>query len=153
MKSLIIGQLGHGEFILPGLIAKALEANERAKVHMSVLQALLQHALHSTVEPIDLSAECRATGVDASAVRLLIAEARASDGRITAPGLAKLMDALRSDVQVMLETVTAGDATAGEKAAERWLGIHATATAANDEITTKQVEALTSVTSAHGDSL
>ena len=153
MKSLIVGHLGHGEFILPGLIAKALVANDRAKVRMSALQAAVQHALHPSVETIDLSTECRAAGVDATAVHSLIAEARASNGRITAPNLTKLIETLRSDVQTMIEAVAAGDAIAGKKAAERWLAIQAKTTAANDEIAKDEVAALISVTSPNGDSL
>ena len=153
MKSLIIGHLGHGELTLPSLITKGLAANDRAKVRMSVLQALVRHALHPALEPIDLSAECRYAGVDATAVRLLIAEARSDNGRITAPGLAKLIESLSSDVQAMVEAVAAGDATEGTKAAERLLPILATAAATNDEIAADQIAALTSVTSANGDSL
>ncbi len=153
MKSLIIRQLGHGELILPTLIAKGLAANDCAKVRMSALQALVRHALHPAVEPIDLSAECRAAGVDATEVRSLIAVARANGGRVTAPGLAKLMEALRSDVQAMVDAVRAGDATEGKKAAERWLTIQTTTTAASDEIAAAEIAALTSVTPAKGDSL
>ena len=153
MKSLIIGHLGHGEFLLPSLIAKALAANDRAKVCMSALQALLQHAAHPSVEPIDLSTECRAAGVDATAVRFLIAEACASNGRITAPGLAKFTETLRSDVQAMIDAVAAGDAIAAKKAAERWSSIQATTTAANDEIGMDEIAALISFTYEDGDSL
>ncbi|MBZ5606631.1 MAG: hypothetical protein LAP38_00095 [Acidobacteriia bacterium] len=145
MKALITEHLGYGELILPSLIAKGLAANDRAKVRMSVLQALLQHALHPTVEPMDLSAECRASGVDAKAVRRLIAEARASDGRITAPGLARFTETLRSDVQAMLDAVAAGDTIAGKKAAERWPAIQAGATAADDQIALDVIAALTSL--------
>jgi hypothetical protein len=153
MKSLIVGHLGHGELILPGLIAKGLAANDRAKVHMTVLQALLQHALHPALEPIDLSAECRAAGVDAKAVRSLIGDAREGDGKITAPGLAKFTETLRSDVETMMEAVAAGDATAGKKGAERWASIQATTIAAGDEIATDEIAALTSVPSGDHDSL
>jgi uncharacterized protein Yka (UPF0111/DUF47 family) len=153
MKSLIVGHLGHSELILPGLIAKGLAANDRAKVGMTVLQALLQHALHPAVEPIDLSAECRAAGVDAKAVRSLIADARAGDGKIAAAGLAKFTEAMRTDVETMMEAVAAGDAPAGKKAAERWISIEETTTAAGDEIAMDEIAALTSVPSGDHDSL
>jgi uncharacterized protein Yka (UPF0111/DUF47 family) len=151
MKSLIVGHLGHGELILPSLIAKGLAANDRAKVRMTVLQALIRHALDPGAEPIDLSAECRAAGVDARAVRSLIDEARAVDGKVTAPGLAKFTQELRSDVEAMMDAVAAGDATAGEKAAARWSAIQATAVAADDEITNDEIAALISVSSNDGD--
>jgi hypothetical protein len=153
MKTLIVSHLGHGELILPALVAKGLAANDRAKIRMTALQALVRRALHPALEPIDLSAECRASGVDAAAVRSLIADARANEGVIRSPGLAKLIEALGGDVQTMMDAVSAGDATAGKKAAERWLAIQATTTASNDEIEAADVAALTSVTPAEGDSL
>jgi uncharacterized protein Yka (UPF0111/DUF47 family) len=153
LKSLIIGKLGHGELILPSLIAKGLAANDRAKVRLSVLQAMARHALHPAEEPIDLSAECRAAGVDAVAVRLLIAESAYSNGKITAPGVAKLVELLRTDVQAMIEAVAAGDAAAGKRAAERWAVNQAAATVEHDEISPDQITALASATGANGDSL
>ncbi len=149
MKSLIVGHLGHGELILPSLISKGLAANDRAKIRLSVLQEMVRRARHPAVEPIELSAECRAAGVDATEVRSLIAEARVNNGKIRATGLGKLIDMLRSDVQAMIEAVEAGDASAGKKAAERWLAIQATTTAADDEVTAEEVAELTSVTSAN----
>jgi uncharacterized protein Yka (UPF0111/DUF47 family) len=153
MKSLIIGKLGHNELILPGLIAKGFAANDRAKVRMTVLQALVQRALQPAVSPVDLSAECRTSAIDATAVRSLIADARADDGKITAPGLARFAQELCGDVEVMMDAVAAGDATAGNKAAQRWSALRFIAVAAQDEIATNQIAALTSVPSAEGDSL
>ena len=153
MKSLIIGQLGHGELILPSLIAKGLVANDRAKVRLTALQAAARHALHPAAESIDLATECRAAGVDAMAVRLLIAQAGSSNGKITAPGLAKLVEALRGDVKAMIEAVAAGDAATGKRAAERWLASQTAARIENDEISADQIAALTSATAANGDSL
>jgi uncharacterized protein Yka (UPF0111/DUF47 family) len=153
MKSLIVGRLGHDELILPGFIAKGLAANDRAKVRMTVLQALLRHALDPAVEAIDLSAECRAAGVDAKAIRALIADAREGDGKIAAAGLEKFTEALRNDVETMMEAVAAGDAPAGKKAAERWTPIKETTTAGGDEIAMDKIAALTSVPSGDRDSL
>jgi hypothetical protein len=43
MKSRIVEQLGQAELILPNLLAGALKANERAKLRMSVVQAVVRH--------------------------------------------------------------------------------------------------------------
>ncbi len=153
MKSLIVGHLGHGELILPGLIAKGLAANDRAKVRMTALQALLQHALHPAVEPVDLSAECRAAGVDAEAVRSLIAERGPATAKSRRRVSRSLPETLRSDVETMMEAVAAGDETAGKKAAARWASIQGTTLAAAMRSQRIRVAALTSIPSADGDSL
>jgi hypothetical protein len=111
MKSRIIEQLGQAELMLPNLLASALKANERAKLRMSVLQAAVQHAHDPHGAPPDLAAECGNAGIDAGAIRSLIAGARANGGGlIEAPGLAKLNQALLADVETMIKAVGAGEA-------------------------------------------
>src|SRR5262245_51581345 len=98
MKARIVQQLGEVEVLLPGRIAEGIAANDRAKVRLSALQAVATQATHKADEPDDLSAECAAVGLDALAVRSMMAAARASGpGGIAAPGLAKFIRSLFED--------------------------------------------------------
>jgi hypothetical protein len=109
MKSRIVEELGQAEILLPGLVAEDLRANDRAKVRLSALQAAAGHASDPSGAFSDLAAECRSAGVDAIAVKSLIAAARATgDGAIDAPGLGKLGEDLVADVQAMIAAVSAG---------------------------------------------
>src|SRR5258707_6705233 len=99
MKAHIVQQLGEVEVLLPARLAEGLAANDRAKAHLSALQAVARQATHPAEEPDDLSAECASAGLDASAIRSMVAAARAtSPGRIAAPGLARLIRFLFEDV-------------------------------------------------------
>ncbi len=154
MKSRIAEELGHVEVVLPSLIAEGLAANDRAKVRMSALQAIVLHARVPSEEPADLAAECRAASMDATAIRAIIAGARsAGAGTIASPGLGELIRALGDDVQVMLRAAEAGDEAAGKAAAARWPAMLADGQVTNDEMDARQVEKLVAITTGDGDSL
>lgn len=154
MKSRIIEELGQAELMLPNLVAGALRANDQAKLRMSVLQAAVQHAHDPNSPPADLAAECGSAGVDAVATRTLVAGARVNgDGVIEAPGLAKLSEALLSDVTTMIDAVSAGDAPAGKAAEERFAAIGASLDLGNERISEADIAKLTSVFDGETDSL
>lgn len=154
MKSRIIEELGQAELMLPNLVAGALRANDQAKLRMSVLQAAVQHAHDPNNPPADLAAECGSAGVDAVATRTLVAGARVNgDGVIEAPGLAKLSEALLSDVTTMIDAVSAGDAPAGKAAEERFAAIGASLDLGNERISEADIAKLTSVFDGETDSL
>src|SRR5262249_7265252 len=120
MKARIVQQLGEVEVLLPARVTEGLAANDRAKAYLSALQAVARQATHPAEEPDDLSAECASAGLDASAIRSMVAAGRVtSPGRITAPGLARLIRCLFEDVDAMVAAVTAGDEMAGSAAANR----------------------------------
>ena len=73
MKSRIIEELAQAELMLPNRVARALGANERAKLRMSVLQAAMQHARDPEAQISDFVAECGSTGLDAVTTRALVA--------------------------------------------------------------------------------
>ena len=117
MKSRISEHLGHAEIILPSLVADGLAGNDRAKVRMSALQAAAQHACNPTSKRVDLSAECRAAGVDEVAVQSLVGDAQqVAGGAIAAPQLSKAIDALLDDVRMMIRAASVGDVSAGRSA-------------------------------------
>ncbi|HVX77020.1 MAG TPA: hypothetical protein VHB49_12885 [Bradyrhizobium sp.] len=126
MKSKIITELGQGDILLPSLVAEGLAANDRIKVHMSALQAAVEHAQQPDHPATDLSVECRAAGIAPAELAALIGGARlAGEGQIIAPKLADLIGAIGDDAATMVSAVSAGNAAAGKAATERLAAIHA----------------------------
>ncbi len=153
MKARIIEQLGQTEMLLPSRIAEGLAANDRAKVRMSALQAAARQAANPVTEPDDLSAECAAAGVDATAIRAVVATAHAgASGIIAAPGLARLVTALRDDIGAMVDAVTAGDMPAGSTAAKRLSDLREKLVADRDEIEASRIAEISGLPTAGGDS-
>jgi uncharacterized protein Yka (UPF0111/DUF47 family) len=135
MKAGIVQQLGEVEVLLPARVADGLAANDRAKTRLSALQAVAKHATRPAEEPDDLSAECAAAGLDASAIRSMVAAAHATaPGSIAAPGLGKLIRSLFEDVGAMIAAVTAGDEAVGSAAANRLSALRMRLSAEYDEI-------------------
>jgi hypothetical protein len=154
MKSRIVEELGQAEILLPGLVAEGLRANDRAKVRLSALQAAAGHASDPSGAFSDLAAECRSAGVDAIAVKSLIAAARATgDGAIDAPGLGKLGEDLVADVEAMIAAVSAGEEGRGEAAQDRLAAIKSKSRLGMQQITQAEIAELTVVPSAGADSL
>jgi uncharacterized protein Yka (UPF0111/DUF47 family) len=153
MKTGIVQQLGKVEVLLPARVAEGLAANDRAKARLSTLQAVAKQATHPAEEPDDLSAECTSAGLDVSAIRSMVAAARpASPGRITAPGLAKLIRCLFEDVGTMVAAVTAGDQAVGSAAANRLSALRTRLSAEYDEIEVTRIAELSTL-SENADSL
>jgi uncharacterized protein Yka (UPF0111/DUF47 family) len=143
MKAAIVQQLGEAEVLLPARIAEGLAANDRAKARLAAVQAVAKQATRPAEEPEDLSAECASAGLDAAAIRSMTTAARvASPGRITAPGLAKLIRSLFDDVGAMIAAVTAGDEAAGSAAANRLTALRTKLQAESDEIEVARIAEL-----------
>ena len=154
MKSRIIEELGQSELMLPNWVARALGANERAKLRMSVLQAAMQHARDPQAPIPDFAAECGSTGLDAVTTRALVAGARTSgEASIEAPGLAKLSEALLADVETMIEAVGAGDRQAGEAAVRRFDALKASLGLGHEQLAYSDIAKVTSVLRDGADSL
>jgi uncharacterized protein Yka (UPF0111/DUF47 family) len=155
MKSRMIEQLGQTDILLPSLITEALAANDRVKVRLSALQAAAEHARIPTEAPGDLTAECRAAGVDPTTVRSLVTGAhKVLNGRIAAPALARMSDGIVEDVGTMIRAVEAGAPTEGEAAAGRLSVIKAQGLfATTDEIQVDQIAKLVGLGESGGDSL
>jgi len=120
MKSEIIERLGQSDILLPALIADGLASNNRVKVRLSVLQAAARHAREPHGTSFDLDSECRAVGLDASAMQALVNGAgQLSAEQITAPGLGGLLTAICDDVTTMTRAVKAADKADGDFALAR----------------------------------
>src|SRR5258708_1331078 len=146
MKAGIVQQLGEVDVLLRVRVAEGLAANDRAKARLSALQAVAKQATHPAEEPDDLSVECASAGLDVSAIRSMVAAARAtSPGRIAAPGLAELIRYLSEDVGTMVAAVTAGDEAAGSAAANRLAALRTRLSAEYDEIEVTRVAELSAL--------
>ena len=73
----IVESLGEGAILLPALIASALEANDRLKIRLTLLQEASSRAADPGRAPLSLDAERRAVGLDAPAFDALVSGARA----------------------------------------------------------------------------
>jgi hypothetical protein len=155
MKSRIIEQLGQTDILLPSLIAGGLAANDRVKVRMSALQAAAQHARDIDNPPIDLTAECRAAGIDPAAIQSFVNGAQlAADGRVSAPNIAEVIQGIVDDVTTMVRAVEAGAPAEGEQAAGRLSVIRAQESLEpSSGIDTTRIASLTGVSENGADSL
>src|ERR1035437_6496173 len=153
MKARIVEHLGQSAIILPALVREGLAANDRAKLRMAALQAAVQHAHNPASAPADLSAECRASGVDVLSTQSLVGDARTSaDGTVVVPGLAELTSALEGDIRAMIRAVEANDASASKIAADRLSAIKKQFPVSN-KIEAGQVAKMIAVPSGDADSL
>jgi len=124
MKSEIIKELGQADILLPSLVADGLAANDRIKVRMSVLQAASQHAQAPGQRPSDLAAESHAAGLAPAEIASLIGGAhRTAEGRLAAPGLAKLIADIEADATAMIRAVKGGRPSEGDAAEKRLAAI------------------------------
>jgi uncharacterized protein Yka (UPF0111/DUF47 family) len=155
MKSRIIEHLGEVDILLPALVAKGLNANDRVKVHLSALQAAAEHARNPGNAALDLAAECRNAGLDPAPICQLVSGARMSaDGRITAPRLAELGKDILVELEAMLEAVAAGSPAEGRAAAGRFARTKARERLASlSDIGEADIAALAGISEAEGESL
>src|SRR3974390_3149347 len=99
MKSEIVERLGHSDILLPSLIAKGLAAPERVKARLSVLQAAGRHAQDPGGPRLDLTGECRAAGLDAAAMNVLInGPVAVGSDQVSSTGLGELRASIWDDV-------------------------------------------------------
>ena len=120
-KTRIVEHLGHGALLLPRLIERALEANDRAKIRMTVLQTAAAAALGAGGHAIDLGDDRRLPGIEPDQLARVVATAgRGIDGTIRAEGVARLLADLGDDVEAMVAAVEAGTPLPGAGFRERW---------------------------------
>jgi len=157
VKSEIIEKLGQSDVLLPSLIEKGLAANDRVKARLSVLQAASSHARDPDAARFELTDECRAAGLDPVPLETLVNRASmVAEGRLAAPGLAKLGTAIWDDMQDMTSAVKVGDAGAADRFVERLSAIKGATTAtiaSSDDIDLAQIVKLADLSDKGGDSL
>ncbi|MEI9964574.1 MAG: hypothetical protein WDM92_07615 [Caulobacteraceae bacterium] len=145
-KAEIIERLGESAVLLPGLIAEALDANDRLKLRLTLLQEAAAHAADPSASPRAFDAERRAAGLDDPRLDALISGARAAGGtRIAAPGVGLLVGGIGADLAAMLSPLQAAQASLAEALAKRVEAARAAVPAcADDELETAEVAAMTS---------
>lgn len=155
MKTEIVAKLGESELLLPSLIGEGLAANDRVKTRLSIMQAAAEHAYDPTHVRFDLTAECRAAGIDPVAMERLVNRAALFGAdRIAAPGLADLETAIWSDVATMTEAVAAGDREQGDAARTRVAAIKSdTGAQPSDDVAFAHIGRLIALADGAGDSL
>ncbi|MDK9698215.1 MAG: hypothetical protein OEL76_17705 [Siculibacillus sp.] len=120
-KARIVEHLGHGALLLPRLVRSGLEANDRAKVRMTVLQAASARAAGKGGSDPDLGGDIRAPGIEAAPLaRVVATAARGDDAMLRAEGLAQLLAGLDTDVEAMVAAVEVGKPAVGGGFRERW---------------------------------
>jgi pyruvate, orthophosphate dikinase len=111
-KDRMIELLGEERLLLPRLLSSALEANDRVKYLLALLQAA-RGAADGEVGPDSLRDERLAGGVaDAALDRVVPESGRENDGRYRIPGAERLMARAVSDVEEMLRPLRAAGVAA-----------------------------------------
>ncbi|MFC0219763.1 uncharacterized protein Yka (UPF0111/DUF47 family) [Pseudochelatococcus lubricantis] len=116
VKTGIVEHLGEKAILVPDLLAGALQANDRAKLRMTVLQEAVAHARHPEAGVRSLSGELRAAGMDDPALEESIRGARLlPEDAVLVPGADDLVSGLRGDIEAMIAPL---DAVAAPSAAD-----------------------------------
>ncbi|MCH2242304.1 MAG: phosphate transport regulator [Aquabacterium sp.] len=106
-KAEAVAALGSSSLSLPAWVRAALGANDRLKLYLSVLQAAAAHADHPERAALDLSREMAAAGVVDDWLHDLPASASRAGEAVFIPDLARLLQRLAEDLQVMARPVLA----------------------------------------------
>src|ERR1700744_1261435 len=101
MKTAIIRQIGLPGLALPGQVAAALDANDRAKFRLTVLQLARAQAQDPAQPAPDLEGELPGAGLGDFAPGPMILGAREAAEGYDIPGAAALLAALAADIATM----------------------------------------------------
>jgi uncharacterized protein Yka (UPF0111/DUF47 family) len=100
-KPEIISRLGEKDLLLPHLIEDALRANERLKMHFTVLQAAQRHADHPQEPVQSLAPEQQAGLLDIALADTVSGSRREPDGALYIPGARSLRERILADLATM----------------------------------------------------
>jgi hypothetical protein len=155
MKTQIVEALGETALALPGLVARGLQANDRAKYYMSLLQACRQWATNGGAAP-DLSAERRACGDQDEALDDVIAGARATpDGAMFMPHAGQILERLFDSVEQMLTPfrATPAEIESSDAYERRLADLRNRFSITGDSVPAGFVDAVTHANRSNGDSV
>ncbi|MGO9762787.1 MAG: PEP/pyruvate-binding domain-containing protein [Solirubrobacteraceae bacterium] len=152
-KERIIETLGEHELLLPGLVGKALAANDRVKYLLTLLQNA-QAAADGDAGASDLREERLASGVsDADLDRVVRSSARGEDGDYLIPGAEGLVRMAFEEVRTMLVPLEVAGIGAAQQLDERLRQLGDAVQPAADAITAQDISRLTSARRGDQDSL
>ena len=122
LKESAVASIGEQGLLLPTRIKAALAANDRLKLHLSVIQAAVQHAEKPKAGVLDLSHEQAAAGVKESWIDEMVAGAVRSADVYFLPGLPMFCAAVASDLGVMAKPVVeTARATSWQARCAHWM--------------------------------
>jgi len=146
-KTTIVAHLGESAVLLPQLLSRALDANDRAKLRMTVLQDALAHAEQPSAPIRMLQGEGRTLGLDNIAFDGTISGARLIDGKTLAlPGGKALIEGLCQDIKLMVEPLKSGDPHAAKGFSERIQAVDGELSSLADDVVPRSL--IGSITSA-----
>lgn len=110
VKREVVEELGLAALLLPSLLRRGLEANDRAKYLLSLLQAARAHADDPSQPLLTLRQERVAAGLNDSSLDSAVGHSeRGGPGRYRIPGAARIHQLLVSAVREMLAPFEAAD--------------------------------------------
>jgi hypothetical protein len=152
-KDRMIEILGEGQLLLPGHLASALQANDRVKYLLTLLQTA-RSAADGAADAASLREERLASGVDDARLDRVASEStHEDDGRYRIPGAESLAHAAVEQVRRMLAPLGEAHVPAAETLASRADGVTAGLAVSGDLITADDVARLTAGPGGAGDSL
>jgi uncharacterized protein Yka (UPF0111/DUF47 family) len=151
----IITELGVGALLLPAEVNAALEANERAKYLLTLLQEARAHSDNPSLAAPTLADERLAAGITDHVLDGVVAASRRTpDGTYLIPEAGRVYQRLLAEVVAMLEPLRNTSAE-GTALADRLSAITAAASAeiATDRISGSYLNEIAAAERDHGDSL
>lgn len=101
--------MGQQSLLLPAWIKAALQANDRLKLYLTILQSAAQQAVAAEAQPMDWSRELTQVGLhDARWLVELVKTAYRDDGMLVLPHLKQLTRALADDLVIMARPLCDG---------------------------------------------
>jgi uncharacterized protein Yka (UPF0111/DUF47 family) len=154
-KTGIVAQLGEQAVLLPGLIGKALAANDRIKLRLSLLQDAGAQVQEPGRAARPFGAGLREAGLGDEVTETCIADARlVGAGRLYLPGALALVAGLKADLTAMLAPLQAADAAAAAPFAARLEALAPQlAVGVEDQIGLDEVSALATASRGGADSV
>ena len=151
----IVKLLGEQAVLLPSLIAEALNANDRIKLRLTMLQEAAAHASSVGSAAPSLQAERHAAGLSDPQFDRIITGARLLDGdRIAIPGVTALLAGIPVDMATMLAPVEAVDPEGGKSLRARLVDLQKRIPSAPDSVIGRdEITRMTSARRGHEDSL
>jgi len=151
----IVKRLGEQAVLLPSLIAEALNANDRIKLRLTMLQEAAAHASSGGKAAPSLQAERHAAGLSAPQFDRIITGARLLDGdRLAAPGVTELLADIPVDMATMLAPVEVVDPESGKSLQARFADLQKRSrTVPDDVISRDEISRMTSARRGREDSV
>jgi uncharacterized protein Yka (UPF0111/DUF47 family) len=152
-KTRILDSLNEQALLLPGLVNRALAANDRVKYRFTLLQAAQAHAERPDAVTSSLRAERLAAGVQDSNLDRVVGDSeRVGRGRYRVPESARIVRDAFSDVAEMLEPLRVAETPESIAFAQRFQTF-AMPDSSGDELAADAIHAITSGDRDTGDSL